>query len=77
MSRESRRFESWCFDGLRENHKYYSSPKEYNLQRELRRNYGVLFVSFSDIDITEQMFYNANTLKNIICQIDLLFVAKR
>nr|DAZ76550.1 MAG TPA: hypothetical protein [Caudoviricetes sp.] len=44
MSRESCRFESWCFDWIRENHKYYSSPKEYNLQRELRRNYEVLFV---------------------------------
>ena len=42
----SRRFESWCSDWLREEHKYNSSPKEYNLQRELRRNYEVLFCLF-------------------------------
>ena len=30
--------------GFERSYKYNSSPKEYNLQRELRRNYEVLFV---------------------------------
>lgn len=37
-------------------------PREYNFQKGPRRNYGVLFVQFSDMDICEQMFYNADTL---------------
>ena len=36
-------------------------PQEYNFQNGPRRNYGVLFVQFSDMDIYEQMFYNTNT----------------
>ena len=36
-------------------------PQEYNFQKGPRRNYGVLFVQFSDMDIYEQMFYNADT----------------
>ena len=36
-------------------------PQEYNFQKEPRRNYGVLFVQFPDMDICEQMFYNTNT----------------
>lgn len=36
-------------------------PQEYNFQKGSRRNYEVLFVQFSDMDICEQMFYNTDT----------------
>ena len=49
-------------------------PQEYNFQKEPRRNYEVLFVKFSDIDIKERGIYyiinkfvNVMLLKRIIC----------